>query len=477
MNLIFKFCLSYLVLLNIINSLVVFPLYHQPKKINISSSYEFINNYMNNNLYTIIQMGNPKQNIEMIITEEDIVFSIRKNKCLLKEYYFDKNKSQTFKNLTKGKGRFYESSEAEDTFFFYKNYTNIENNIIKVDNLKFVFENEKKADYKEILKYNCALLSLNLFRNNIANNDYNFILELKKLDIIDNHAWSIKYINELDNNNINPNLEGYLIIGDYPHIYEKDKYDIINMRSSLNNMNEKGWNLLFKNITISNDTILTHYMSGIISFSNSYIIGTEEYKSRISIIFFNQYVQKGICFEDNTVSHYFLYYCLKNKFNKKDINTFPDLNFFHAEFNYTFKFTKDDLFLETNNFYYFLIVFDRYDYKSWTFGKLFLKKYQLVFEHVSKKISLYTNKIEKKEIKEKNIYINNNTVLIIVLVSIACFSFIIGLVIGKIKFSFKKRNKRANELDNENEDYFIKKKESFNESDVVTNFSEEKEIN
>ena len=477
MNLIFKFCLSYLVLLNIINSLVVLPLYHQTKKINISSSFEFINNYMNNNLYTIIQMGNPKQNIEMIITEEDIVFSIRKTKCLLKEYYFDKNKSQTFKNLTKGKGRFYESSEAEDTFFFYKNYTNIENNIIKVDNLKFVFENEKKADYKEILKYNCALLSLNLFRNNIANNDYNFILELKKLDIIDNHAWSIKHINELDNNNINPNLEGYLIIGDYPHIYEKDKYDIINMRSSLNNMNEKGWNLLFKNITISNDTILTHYMSGIISFSNSYIIGTEEYKSRISIIFFNQYVQKGICFEDNTVSHYFLYYCLKNKFNKKDINTFPDLNFFHAEFNYTFKFTKDDLFLETNNFYYFLIVFDRYDYKSWTFGKLFLKKYQLVFEHVSKKISLYTNKIEKKEIKEKNIYINNNTVLIIVLVSIACFSFIIGLVIGKIKFSFKKRNKRANELDNENEDYFIKKKESFNESDVVTNFSEEKEIN
>ena len=477
MNLIFKFCLSYLVLLNIIDSLVVLPLYHQTKKINISSSYEFINNYMNNNLYTIIQMGNPKQNIEMIITEEDIVFSIRKTKCLLKEYYFDKNKSQTFKNLTKGKGRFYESSEAEDTFFFYKNYTNIENNIIKVDNLKFVFENEKKADYKEILKYNCALLSLNLFRNNIANNDYNFILELKKLDIIDNHAWSIKYINELDNNNINPNLEGYLIIGDYPHIYEKDKYDIINMRSSLNNMNEKGWNLLFKNITISNDTILTHYMSGIISFSNSYIIGTEEYKSRISIIFFNQYVQKGICFEDNTVSHYFLYYCLKNKFNKKDINTFPDLNFFHAEFNYTFKFTKDDLFLETNNFYYFLIVFDRYDYKSWTFGKLFLKKYQLVFEHVSKKISLYTNKIEKKEIKEKNIYINNNTVLIIVLVSIACFSFIIGLVIGKIKFSFKKRNKRANELDNENEDYFIKKKEFSNESDVVTNFSEEKEIN
>ena len=478
MKIIYIFYLLNFILLKIINCLIVLPLYHQPKKQNISSTYEFINNYMPNDLYTIIKMGSPPQNVEMIISEEDIIFSMRKHKCLLKNYYFDKSKSKSFLNITKqGKGssRFYGSSEVEDTFYFYYDYEDISSNkITKVDNMRFVFEDEIKLNYQDNLKYNCAHLSLNLFRNNIANNDYNFILELKKLEVIENNVWSIKYLNELDKTN---NLEGYLIIGEYPHIYEKEKYNILNIRSSLNNMNEKGWNFLFKNITINNDTILTHYMTGIISFSNSYIIGTEEYKSKISY-YFNQYTKKNICFEDSTVSHYFVYYCKCNEFTKNDIKAFPELNFYHAEFNFTFRFRGDDLFLEKNGFYYFLIIFDRYDYKTWTLGKLFLNKYQLVFDHISKKINLYINKSEKEEINgKKDLYINNTTLLIIILVSIAGLSFIIGIIIGKIKFSFKKRNRRANELDNENEDYFIKKKDSITDSDDVTNISEEKAIN
>ena len=102
----------------------------------------------------------------------------------------------------------------------------------------------------------------------------------------------------------------------------------------------------------------------------------------------------------------------------------------------------------------------------------------MVFDHISKKINLYINKSEKEEINgKKDLYINNTTLLIIILVSIAGLSFIIGIIIGKIKFSFKKRNRRANELDNENEDYFIKKKDSITDSDDVTNISEEKAIN
>ena len=479
MKLIFKFFQINLILLSSINSLIILPLYHQPKKLNISSAYEFINNYMPNNLYSLIQIGNPPQKIEVIINEEDIIFSIRKYNCLLKNYYFNKTKSNTFikeKNST----IFYQSEEAKDTFYFYNNYKDISpNNIIKVDNLGFILENEKRqGGYNDNLNYNCVILSLNLFRYNIANNNFNFILELKKLGIIQNHAWSIIYNTEI-NDNKDPNLEGYLIIGDYPHNYQKEKYDILSLRSSMNNMNEKGWNLNFRNITINNDTILTHYLTGIISFSNSYIIGTEEYKSKISNIFFRRYTEKNICYDDNSNSHYFLYYCKKNEFNEKDIKSFPELNFFHAEFNYTFKFNGKDLFFEKNGFYYFLIIFDRYDYKSWTLGKLFLKKYQLVFEHESKKINFYINKISKEEKNDTNYYINNYTLIIIILASFAGISFIIGLIIGKIKFGTKKRNHRANELDNEdNGDYFINKKnESITDSDDATNTSEEKIIN
>ena len=471
MKLISYFSLINLILINFFNALIIIPLYRQPKILNISSSYEFIYNSMPNNLYGIIKAGTPPQNIEIIITEEDIIFSLTKNKCLLKKYYFNYNTSNTF-NKIKESTRFYRCIEAQDTFYFNNNFENL--NDIKIENFGFVLEKINNN-----LKYNCAILSLNLFRYNIDNNDYNFIIQLKKLGIINNSVWTIKYLKEKEKNK-NPNLEGHLIIGDYPHIYEKekDKYNLLNQRSSLNDMNEKGWNLLFRNITINNDTILTHYMTGVISFSNSYIIGTEEYKSKISNIFFRQYIEKNICFDDNTNSHYFLYYCKKSEFSIDDINSFPDLNFFHAEFNFTFKFKGKDLFFENNKFYYFLIIFDIYDYKTWTLGKIFLNKYQLIFDHNSKKIHFYINEEEKKEINDdNNIYINNNTLLIIILVSIAGLSFFIGLFLGKIKFGNKKRNKKANELDNENNYFSNTKKESIIDSDEATNITDEGNIN
>ena len=471
-----------IIILNASKSLIILPLYNLHTKINISSSYQLINNFMPNNLYTIIKGGDPPQNLEVVISEEDVIFSIRKHFCLLKQYYFNKTASKSFRNVTNGKNktpRFYESIEAEDNFYFSKSDDiNIKNNIAKINNLGLVFENEQNQKYYDITKkYNCAILSLNLFRNNIANNDYNFIIELKKLGVINNHIWTIKYI---DNNNDknDENLEGYLIIGDYPHVYEKEKFNNLNIRSCLNNMQEKGWNLEFRNITINNDTILTHYMKGIISFSNSYILGTEEYKSRIANLFFREWINKNICFDDSSNSHYFIYYCKKGEFNESVINNFPTLNFFHVELNYTFQFTGKDLFLEKNGIYYFLIIFDRYDYKAWTFGKLFLNKYQLIFDHSSKKINFYINTNENKNIKNgKNIYINNKLLLVIIFSFIAVISFIIGLFIGKKKFGDKKRNKQANELNDEDNDYLVNKKDSITDSSNATNISDEEGIN
>jgi hypothetical protein len=267
------------------------------------------------NLYSLAKIGSPPQILELTISEEDIIFSIRKNKCLLKSYYFNKSLSKTFKQNSTN--IFYESYAAQDYFYIDNNYNNIE-----IKNLGFILEKENNDNNN---KYNCAILALNLFRNNIANNDYNFFYELKKLGYINNYVWSIKYIE--DKNEKKDNIEGYLIIGEYPHEYEKEKYSILNLRSSMNDMNEKGWNLEFKNITIiSNDgninkiTTLSHYMKGIISFSNNYIIGTEEYKSKIDSIFFSQYIQKNICNNDYTVSHYILFTCKKSEnFNINNI--------------------------------------------------------------------------------------------------------------------------------------------------------------
>ena len=51
------------------------------------------------------------------------------------------------------------------------------------------------------------------------------------------------------------------------------------------------------------------------------------------------------------------------------------------------------------------------------------------------------------------------------------------MFIGKKKFGDKKRNKKANELKNEDNDYLVNKKESITESSDATNISEEEGIN
>ena len=67
------------------------------------------------------------------------------------------------------------------------------------------------------------------------------------------------------------------------------------------------------------------------------------------------------------------------------------LEFAHKDFKTNFTFNKDDLIFKTKDgFQHFMVFFqnDEKDY-NWIFGKLFLEKYQLVFNLESKTISFY----------------------------------------------------------------------------------------
>jgi len=433
-----------IIIINFIISIIVLPLRKTTSMFNFTNSYEFIKYFQQNNLYTIFKIGEPLQNLEILIKEDETIFLVNSLNCNLKSYY-NRNISKTFKYISKIDYINYNYDYldyylGEETFYFYTDL-NLKN-LTKFEKIPFVYEKEEKK--VNDINYNCGAITLELFRYNKEKNNYNFIFELKKLGYINDYSWTVKYI-ENDKND----LQGYLIIGDYPHLYDSQNYDEINIRTTLNNLAEKSWNLEFKNITI-NDTPLTDYMTGIISFNKACIIGTEEYKSKISYIYFNEYLGKNICFEDNTNSHFFLYYCNANKFNKTDIDKFPALNFYHFQYNYTFTFNGTDLFLESNGYYYFLIIFDRYDYRNWYFGKLFLKKYQLIFNPDSKMISFYIDKnINNDEQKDKENILNhniNNNIVIIILIIIGIISFITGLIIGSIIYKNKKK-KNAKEMD------------------------------
>ena len=443
-----------IIIINFVHSIIVLPLRKAYSNINLTNSYEFINYFLSDYLYTIVKIGEPFQDLELYLKEEVTVFSINSLFCNLNEFY-DRNTSKTFINLTQFKENifnFYDCCIAEESFHFY---TDLDlQKEIKLDKIKFIYEKEKKV--RNEIYNNCGQIGLGFINYYNEKNDYDFIMELKKLGFINEYTWTIKFTKNDKNDN---NIEGYLIIGDYPHIYDNYNYKEINLRGTLNNIEENNWNFEFKKITV-NDTQLTHYMIGVISFNNNYITGTEEYKATINMMFFNKYIDEGICFDDNINSHYFLFYCKSKDFYKKDIDEFPSLNFYHFQYNFTFSFNGSDLFFEKNGYYYFLVIFDRYNYRNWNLGKLFLKKYQLIFNPDSKMINYYIENYGISINEEDQII--NKDIIILILIVIIIISFIVGTIIGRSIYNNKK--KKAKEM---KEEYLFKKSKTFEDSDKI----------
>ena len=93
---------------------------------------------------------------------------------------------------------------------------------------------------------------------------------------------------------------------------------------------------------------------------------------------------------------YYAISCDKNKIVDDiffDISTFPSLNFYHREMNYTFHLTYKELFIEINDIYYFLIVDILTNNDYWQLGVPFLRKYQTTFNIDTRKIYFYNKEI------------------------------------------------------------------------------------
>ena len=149
-------------------------------------------------------------------------------------------------------------------------------------------------------------------------------------------------------------------------------------------------------------------------------------------IFLNCYYDTNECKQIDLDLQYFSYV-----FNKKyDVSKFPNITFVHKEFQYNFTLTYKDLFKEYNGKYYFLIVFLRNHNHEWVFGKIFLKKYQFIFDPENRLIGFYNQKIT----------FQNNSYLIWVII----FSLIIFIILLIFFYTccFKKKRKiRNNEIE------------------------------
>ena len=379
------------------------------------STYQKEINYFNylekNDIAIIFEIGTPFQSIPIYINFELYSFYISGQNLNGK---YNENSSSTLKK--KQLSYFYsevlnEGYESEDKF----KLKYISNKEIIISDFNFIIPtklNEHKID-------NFIPSSLGLkIQDSPDIKNYGFLYILKQKEIIDSFGWTIKYLN---------NEEGEIIIGGYPHEYDKE-YGISKFKNT--KAEKRGaqvyWDLKFQYYLTNKQDFRSCHAQFDISFG--FIKANFIYKNYL----INEFFQfKNNCFiYNNTNYDYFI--CNSNE----KISDFPKLILFHKDLNYSFEFNYKDLFIQKDNQLYFLIVFEKksQSIEYWILGKPFFKKYQLVFESDRKLMGIYTEK-EKKQL---------NVSWIIVFILFIILIILIIFIIQKYKNLPKKI--KANEL-------------------------------
>ena len=384
------------------------------KRIKPQNNKPLIETILQNDLEITIEIGTPSQKMNLNLRSQYYTFFVSGSKVNYPIKKFNENNSNTCKILN-------------DTIITYsgqeysKGYKISETLMIngkKINDVTLILASE--INYIE-----SGNLGLRPIETQYELRDFNFIYQIKKSANFDNYSF---FLNYLDDDN------GELIIGTYPHIYDK-KY------------NEK--NFIFQNIGIYKNDLYWLVNINDIKYGNS-TLNSNNYKCLINIefglisapgsmrsYFLDYYLNKNDC-HPNVNNNYIFYFCPENK-----IRNFKDLYFYSKELNYIFVLTYTDLFIKDNDKYIFGIVFDDNDFQYnsvWVFGHIFLKKYFLTFDLDKRIIGLYT-KIEKYESNWRLIF---DVVLIVLILCLSLY----------ILFHLKKPRKiRANELQEDNYEY------------------------
>ena len=389
-----------------------------------------------------INIGTPEKIIPIIFNIYDSFSLIKPNEeyksISLNNNYekYDPNISETYKYIPL----------EENSYMKFNIYTLIKEKIKLCTNIN-CSEYVSLDDFFIYLRNN----KMNAFSYiDISSNDKNiFILnQLKQKKIIKNSIISIKYIDD---------YSGYYIIGDYPHIYDKDNFSKENLITfNFDITGGKNFDVLISQVLINckGKEKKISVVNGIsFNINLNLIIVSEEYMNLIKDIFFKEYFNKNIC-DYNIIPipgrSYKIYTCIKsNEFNIAD---FPSLKFIFFGNNYEFELTYEDLFIEKNNIYYFLVSCDYHINENWKLGRPFLKKYQLVFDGTKKLVGYYNkNQINSNKDKSNTTSKSKTIIFIFIIVNI----ILIPIVFFFARRIYMKRKYKANELDS----YFVENKE------------------
>ena len=319
-----------------------------------------IDSLLENNIYINLEIGEPKQNIDLFLHLENSLF-------ILSENFFNKNNSATLIILNNSQNYY---SEAEGILI--KDFIHFD---------KYSKEEFKMIISKSISGNLSGILGLG-FGYKTESIEYNFIMQLKANKIINNYNCMINYTSE---------YEGNLIIGEYPHIIDPINYKIDDLRLC---MCFSGYPFNSFQITLNNIIFQNKSLDSVdyaeFRYEINYISGTKMLLSELDI-YFSEFLQKSICFKQiiliKNIPHTY-FYCDKHKL-KDNLKSFPPLLFQSLDLVFTFELNYEDLFIEKGDKLILMIFFDQYGSRRWEFGKPFLKKYQFVMNRNSKTIGYY----------------------------------------------------------------------------------------
>ena len=422
-----------------------------------NSSYDYISTIYSNELYTNLKLGSLETKlVPAIISHNEIAFSIDecsynlKNSTNYNESSLPWSRSFVWEKIEKG-------ILFEDLLYVNAKKEHDKNIKEKFFNTKFIYVENRNASY-------IGLNFPDLYEHNVIS----IFKTLKDNKLIDNYEWCPIINKNRKNKYIDYNdIDGELIIGgNYSH-YQPEIFDekyITNFE-----MNSHGqyveYTIKFQDIYVGDQQDKNSLYYKQVYFGLNFLtIGSLEYETKIANLFFNDLIEKQICYvkpmDIFPEVHY--YYCkrLSDLDKKFDINLFPKLCLLNK--NISFCFRGDDLFIEDPNnkdILYFTIGFMKFDPvddfpKYFHFGIQFLSKYQLCFDPKNKIIAYYGFKEEYNPKKKSKSYSYIIYISIIVILAIILFS--LGMLLQK-KLTKIPRKIRANELNDD--DFLYEKKE------------------
>ena len=439
---------------------------HKSKK-NISS----LDDLAKVNLYSKISIGEPSHEIQAFLSVQHSYFSISTSKIVKNindfQSHYNIVKSNSFKNISTQRCLFeanYDSMAMEKIKLNMFNYHKKEYYNISVDDMIFIYnnndkdinknndhnKNNKKEEKSFYLNIGLQIINQKLLKER---EKYNFITQLKKRKIIGNYDWSIYFEKGPKNNGnflYNPdyliNAKGEILIGDLPNNYNPKNYYIDQLRKTYSIYTPQlfKWGLQFQDIfyyknnnSLNNDNFKKNEskMENIsvtdvqININNYIILSPMIYFHKIKNDFFDFYIKQGICKIYKDIEYTSIACEKSEKFGIENLKDFPTLYMKHHEFNYTFEFTYEDLFLEKDHNFWFLIALSSFqnDLEEWNMGIIFLRKYNLIFNQDTKTISFYNPNIKVKDINEKTRNRRFSFSVILTIIVIGIF-FIVGII-------------------------------------------------